>query len=316
MKIQDPDDMALAETMLGAANHLAGNHLVAQKHFEAGLRHSASGSRLRAGHYLFHHTTLSLAGMARSLLYRGMLDQSLDYARLAIEEGEKSGNPATLCRSLILILPVYLALEDWQRSEQYVTQLSDLSAAHGLKPLHAIATGLRGRWLLLQDNIRDGVPLLKRASEELEAQRHEMLNMDFVSDLGAGLAASGHHEEALTLVTNALDVQKRGGKFLFVPALMRVKGLILASRSPEDYPEAEISFLSSIEWARRQSATLFELKSAMDLAELLLSQKRMPEAYGHISAALDQTSDEIVSPVHDRARQILSRFQSGTRAAG
>jgi len=65
--------------------------------------------------------------------------------------------------------------------------LSGLSAAHALKPLHAIATGMRGRWLLLQNNVRDGVPLLKRASEELEAQRHEMLNMDFVSDLGAVL---------------------------------------------------------------------------------------------------------------------------------
>ena len=103
---------------------------------------------------------------------------------------------------------------------------------------------------------------------------------------------------------------------LNVPALFRVKGIILASRSVEDYPEAEKSLLSSIEWARRQSATLFEVKSAIDLAELLLSQKRMAEAYRHISAALDQTSDEIVSPIHNRARQILRRFQSGTRAVG
>jgi predicted ATPase/DNA-binding winged helix-turn-helix (wHTH) protein len=316
LKIQDPDDLALAETMLGAANHLAGNHLVAQKHFEAGLRHAASGSRLRAGNYLFHHTTLSLAGMARSLLYRGQFDQSLDYARLAIEEGEKSGNPTTLCRSLILILPVYLALEDWQRSEQYVTQLSDLSAAHGLKPLHAIATGMRGRWLLLQNNVRDGIPLLKRASEELEAERHEMLNMDFVSDLGAGLAASGHHEEALTLVADALDVQTRGGKFLFAPALMRVKGLILASRSREDYPEAEANFLSAIEWAKRQSATLFELKAATDLAELLLKQRRVSEAYKYLSAVLDRIPVGRVSPDHGRALQIVNRMQSGIKAVG
>jgi predicted ATPase/DNA-binding winged helix-turn-helix (wHTH) protein len=316
LKMQDPDDMALAETMLGAANHLAGNHLVAHRNFEAGLRHSASGSRLRAGHYLFHHTTLSLAGIARSLLYRGLLDQSLDYARRAIEEGEKSGNPATLCRSLVLILPVYLALEDWQRSEQYIAQLSDLSAAHALKPLHAIATGLRGRWLLLQNNVRDGVPLLKRASEELEAQRHEMLNMDFVSDLGAGLAASGLHEEALTLVANALDVQKRGGKFLFAPALMTVKGLILASRSHEDYPEAETSFLLAIDWAKRQSATLFELKAATDLAELLLEQGRMPEANEYLTAALDRMPAGVLFPPHRRALHILNQLQSGTRAVG
>jgi predicted ATPase/DNA-binding winged helix-turn-helix (wHTH) protein len=314
LKIQDPDDMAFAETMLGAANHLAGNHLAAQGHFEACLRHSATGSHLRAGHYLFHHTTLSLAGMARSLLYRGVLDQSLDYARLAIEEGEKSGYPATLCRALILILPVYLALEDWPRSEQCIAQLSDLSAAHALKPLQAIATGLRGRWLLLQGNVRDGVPLLQRASEELEAQRHEMLNMDFVSDLGAGLAASGLHQEALTLVANALDVQQRGGKFLFVPALMRVKGLILASRSTEDYPEAEASILSSIDWAKRQSAGLFELMAATDLAELLLKQDRGPEASQHLGAALDRVPAGIVSPAHERARKIFSQLQSGTRS--
>jgi len=316
LKTQDPDDMALAELMLGAANHLAGNHLVAQQHFEAGLRHSASGSRFRAGHHLFHQTSLLLVGMARSLMHRGLLDQSLDYARLAMEEGEKSDHPATLCRTLSLILPIYLTLDDWQRSEQYIAQLTELSAAHSLKPYRAIATGLRGRWLLLQDNIRDGVPLLKRASEELEAQRHEMLSMDFICDLGVGLAALNQHEEALALVVNALEVQQRGGKFLYVPALFRVKGLILASRSAEDYPEAEKSLLSSIEWARRQCATLFELKSATDLAELLLSQKRTAEAYRHISAALDQTSDGIVSPVHDRARQILDRFQSGAKAAG
>ena len=316
LKTQDPDDMALAESMLGAANHLAGNHLVAQKHCEAGLRYSASGSRLRTGHHLFHHTSFLLVGMARSLLYRGLLDQSLDYARLAIEEGEKSGHPATLCRSLSLILPVYLAVDDWQRSEQHIAQLTDLSAAHSLKSYHAIAIGLRGQWLLLQDNIRDGIPLLKRASEELEAQGHETLTMDFACDLGAGLSAFGQHEEALRLVVNALDVQKRGGKFLHMPALFRAKGLILASRSAEDYPEAERSLLSSIDLAKRQSATLFELKAATDLAELLLKQDRVSEACEHLSAALDRAPAGIESPAHRRALQTLKQFQSSAKAVG
>ena len=175
---------------------------------------------------------------------------------------------------------------------------------------------MRGRWLFLQNNFGDGVPLLKRASEELEAQRHEMLNMDFVSDLGAGLAACGLHEEALTLVADALDVQNRGGKFLFASALMRVRGLILASRSHQDYPEAETSFLSAIDWAKRQSATLFELNAAMDLAELLLKQGRMPEAHEYLTSALDRMPAGILSPPHRRALQTLNRLQSGIKAAG
>jgi predicted ATPase/DNA-binding winged helix-turn-helix (wHTH) protein len=316
LKTQDPDDMARAESMVGFANQLAGNHLVAQRHFEAGLNHLASGSRLRARHHLYDPTSGLLVGMARSLLYRGVLGQSLDYARLAIEEAEKSSHPAMLCRNLIVTVPVYLVLDDWQRSEQCIAQMTDVSAAHSLKLYQAIAAGIRGRWLLLQNNIRDGVALLKRASDELEAEGGDMLTMEFVSDLGAGLAASGQHEEALTLVVNALVAQERGGKLVNVPALMRVKGLILASRSAKDYPEAERSLLSSIEWARRQSAALFELQAAMDLAELLLKQGRVPEAYTYLSAAFDRMPAGIVSQVHERALQILNQLQSDTKAVG
>src|SRR6202043_1193974 len=233
---------------------------------------------------LFYHSSLALVGMAHNLLFTGFLDQALDYARRAIEEGEKSDHPATLCQSLSLALPVYLALADSRRSEQYIVQLTELAAEYSLKPFRAIATGLRGQWLLLQNDLHEGIPLLKRALEELHAQRHEMLNMDFLCDLGAGLIAMGEHQEALTLTVNAIDVQQRGGKFLYMPALFRMKGLILASRSAEDYFEAEESLLSAIDWAKRQSATLFELKAATDLAELLLKQRRVPEAYQYLSA--------------------------------
>ena len=134
LKTKDHDDMALAEAMLGAAHHLAGNHLVASDHFESGLNHSALGWRFRAGQHLFHHSSILLVGMARSLLFRGLLNDSLDYAKRAIEEAEKSDHPATLCRSLRLVLPVFLTLADSRRSEQYIAQLAELAAFHSLKP--------------------------------------------------------------------------------------------------------------------------------------------------------------------------------------
>jgi predicted ATPase/DNA-binding winged helix-turn-helix (wHTH) protein len=316
LKTGDSDDMALAQSMLGAAHHLAGNHLVALEHFESGLSHSASGWRFRAGQHLFHHSSLLLVGMARCLLYRGLLDQALDYAQRAIEEGERSNHPATLCRSLSLVLPVYLALADLPRSEQYIAQLTELAAVYSLKPYRAVATGLQGQWLLLQNDLREAIPLLRRALDELHAQRHEMLNMDFLCDLGAGLIATGEHQEALMLTVNAIDVQFRGGKLLYMPALFRTKGLILASRSAEDCVEAEASLLSAIGWAKRQSATLFELKAATDLAELLLKQERVPEAYRHLSAALDRMPAGIASPDRARALQMLDRLQSGSDAVG
>jgi tetratricopeptide (TPR) repeat protein len=316
LKTQDPDDMALAETMLGGANYFAGNHLVALTHFESGLSRFATGSRFRARQNLYYQSGLARVGMAHSLLFTGFLDQALDCARRAIEEGEESGHPATLCQSLSLALPVYLALEDFRRSEQFIAQLTEIAALHSLRPYRALATGLRGRWLLLQSDVLGGIPLLKRALEELRAQHHEILNMDFLCDLGSGLVAMGKHQEALAMTMSAINMQHSGGKFLHMPALFRMKGLILASRSTEDHLEAEESLLSAIDWAKRQSATLFELKAATDLAELLLKHGRAREAYKNLGAALDRMPAGTLFPTHERALQILDRLKSGIKDVG
>jgi hypothetical protein len=55
------------------------------------------------------------------------------------------------------------------------------------------------------------------ALEELDAQRQDSLNMDFVCDLGAGLIAIGEHQEAPTLTVNAIDEQQRAGKLFSCP---------------------------------------------------------------------------------------------------
>jgi hypothetical protein len=44
-----------------------------------------------------------------------------------------------------------------------------------------------------------------------------------------------------------------------------------------------------------------QLVIAMDLAELLLKQRRFPEAYKHLSAVLDRIPAGTVSPDHKRA---------------
>jgi predicted ATPase len=316
LRTGDHDDMALAEAMLAASEHLLGNHLSAQLHCESGLRYLASGPRLRTERYLFHYTSFLLVGMARSLLYRGLLDQAVDYARRAREEGKRSGHPATFCRSLALVLPVFLTMADLRRSDQYIGELSELAVAHSLMPYRAIATGLKGQWLLLQDNRIEAIQLLKRALEELHVQRHEMLNMDFTCDLAVALVDIGEHEQALTLTVNAIEQQQRAGKLLHMPALFRIKGLILASRSAEDHFDAEESLLSAIDWAKRQSATLFELTAATDLAGLLLKQGRLPEAYDYLSASLDRMPAGISFPARNRAVQMLSQLQSGTEDVG
>lgn len=313
---RNPDDVALAEAVLGATHHFAGNHLVAIEHFESGLSQSASSLASSANQHLLHHGSLLLVGMARSLLFRGLLDDSLEYAKRALEEGGKFDHPATLCRTLRMILPIYFVVADSRRSEQYIAQLTELAATYSLKHYRAQADGLRGQLLIHQKESRAGVPLLKKALEELDAQNHDSLNMDFVCDLGAGLVAMNEYEEALALTVGGIEAQERAGKFLHMPALFRMKGLILASRAAENYVEAEESLLSAIDWAKRQFATLLELIAATDLADLLQRQGRMPEAYEYLSAAFDRMPARIASPTHERAQKILGRLRSQIGSGG
>jgi predicted ATPase len=315
LKTQHPGDLALAESMLGAASHLTGNHLVAQKHLESSLGYARTGLRFRAGLHLFNYVSFSLAGMARSLLYRGLLAQSMDYANRAIDEGKRSGRPAILCRTLAMVFPVFLASGNAELSAQCVAQVADLASVYSLMPYRALATGQRGQLLLFQGAIEDAIPLLRKALKELHDQRYEMLNVDFFCELSAALMTTGGQEEALALIVTQLDVQQRAGKFLHMPNLLRMKGLVLASRSIEDHAEAERSLLSSIDCAKRQSATLFELKAATDLAELLLKQGRVREARKHLGAALDRMPAGTPSPAYKRALQIRNQLESGIKAA-
>jgi hypothetical protein len=95
-----------------------------------------------------------------------------------------------------------------------------------------------------------------------------------------------------------------------------MKGLILASRSGEDHFEAEESLLLAIDWAKRQHASLFELKAATDLAGLLHTQGRVSEKPTNISARhLIEARPKLYPPTYKRALQILDDLQPG-RAVG
>ena len=143
-----------------------------------------------------------------------------------------------------------------------------------------------------------------------------MLNMDFVSDLGAGLAALGQHEEALTLVVNALDVQKRGGK-------LAVRARLVQGERP--HPGVQVG--RGLSRSRNKPAVGDRLGetpvrhpvrieggdgSCRAIAETAVACQRPT----NISARLlIECPAGIVSPDHKRALQIVDRMRSGIKAA-
>jgi predicted ATPase len=96
--------------------------------------------------------------------------------------------------------------------------------------------------------------------------------------LAIGVASSGDIDLALAIVEKMIDQIERPGweERLYYAEVLRVKGWMLAMKGNAD--GAEKCYLASLDWARKQQAKSWELRTATSLARLLQQQGKSEEA--------------------------------------
>ena len=95
------------------------------------------------------------------------------------------------------------------------------------------------------------------------------------------------------------------------PEAWRVKGGLLAcSARADSRADAEAALLRSLEWARRQSALAWELRTATDLARLWLTGGREADAAALLSDVYDRFGDQSATGDLVIAGQILQSCHS------
>jgi tetratricopeptide (TPR) repeat protein len=102
-----------------------------------------------------------------------------------------------------------------------------------------------------------------------------------------GVALIGNLDEALQLIDQQIDQIERPGweERYFYAEILRLKGWMLSLKG--DPEGAERNFLASLDWARRQQAKSWELRTSTSLARLWQSQGKRRDAY------------ELLAPVYD-----------------
>ena len=93
--------------------------------------------------------------------------------------------------------------------------------------------------------------------------------------LALGLASDGRPDEAFSKLTSALEWAEQSGSVADLAPMHRLKGRLLEGKFHLE--EAENSFRTSIEIARRQGAKSLELPATTSLARLLAKQGRRDE---------------------------------------
>ena len=115
---------------------------------------------------------------------------------------------------------------------------------------------------------------------------------EFQGALAEALAGQGRLTDALATIELALAKMEAEGERWCMPELLRLKGEILghppASRSAS---LAEDCFAQALEAAREQGALSWELRAAMSLARLRVTQNRAAEARRLLASVYAQFSE-------------------------
>jgi predicted ATPase len=170
-----------------------------------------------------------------------------------------------------------------------------------------MAMALRGELLVKTGRPEEGCNLLRDADSELKSAQNTALDTSFASALAEGLAAMGSIDEALGAIEGAIELAQRRGGTWELPELLRLKGDLLASRSPTDTRAVDEALFAAIELARHQGALAWELRATTALARERLRRGGTEDDLRDLSAVYAKFTEGWHTPDLLAAHDLLER---------
>jgi predicted ATPase/DNA-binding winged helix-turn-helix (wHTH) protein len=295
----EPADALVGDRMIAFSLQLLGDVAGARHHVERMISsYVAPPDRSHILRYQFDQAIIARITLAQTLWLQGWPDRALRVVASNVEEALALGHTMSLCNALAqAACPVALLTGDLEAAERYVGILLEHAARRGLGPWHLWGRCYQGLLAARRGDIADGVSMFRAALGELPPNRFALRYTAFLGELAEILSQAGEHDESRAAIDRALDRSERHEELWCMPELLRIRAEIAWRRDPEpDVADVEGVLQQSLDWARRQQALSWELRTATSLARLWLS-------VGRREAARD-----LLQPVH-------ARFSEGFQTA-
>src|SRR5438876_430607 len=280
-KARDPADPLIGDRMVGACLHFLGEQTRARGYIERMLeRYVAPLNRSDVVRFQFDQRVTARITLSRVLWLQGFADQAMRTVQGAIDDALAIQHTLSLCNALgQAACPLAIATGDLAAAERYATMLVHHTARHGADVWQTYGRCFKGMLLIKRDGLDVGLPLLDAAVDELRHARFVQYYTAFLAALAEGLAAAEHGVRGLAVVDDALAQSEKSEERWILPELLRLKGeLMLLHHAPNAAAAGEGHFEQSLEWARRQGALAWELRSATSLARLWRRQGKTTQA--------------------------------------
>jgi hypothetical protein len=136
-----------------------------------------------------------------------------------------------------------------------------------------------GLALIREGKFAQGIAQLKAATVFWEASGGKVRSPTTRAFLAEAMALTGDLDNALHLIDQQIAQIERPGweERVHYAEILRLKGWMLSLKG--DLDGAERNFLASLDWARRQQAKMWELRTSTSLARQWQGQGKRQEAY-------------------------------------
>ncbi len=221
-----------------------------------------------------------LGFLACAQWFSGQPTQARTSAEAAVAWAERLAHPPTLALALSLATWVRVLRREPHAVEELTARALEVAAEYGLAFYAAIASVQRA-WALavlgggpeVAELLEAGVRGYGMTGAGTNEAAHRMLAAE--AHLRLGRTDDAHHD-----LIAAFEALERHGERNVEAELHRLRGELLAERHDQ---EAEQSFRTALDVARRQGATSYELRAALSLARRSGSCGELQRAYARFT---------------------------------
>ena len=307
----------LAVSRADCANQLVGDRLIGMSQLRLG---NLSGARRRLEHFLANYAipdqrehfqsdqrVSARAFLARILWLQGCPDQAMQAAKGSIEEAQETNHTYSLCFALAHAGWIALTAGDLVAAEPLIDNLVDLSARNALTHWHAWGRGHQGELVIKRGDVVAGLLLLRAGLDELGEARSGLRYGMFLARMALASAEAELVSDGLAAIEEALAWTEQSEERWLMAELLRIKGELLLLQAGPAAAAAD-HFRQALDWACRQGALSWELRTATSLARLWHGQGRVGEARDLLSSVYGRFTEGFGTADLQTAKRLLDEL--------
>jgi predicted ATPase/DNA-binding winged helix-turn-helix (wHTH) protein len=306
-------DRMMADRLLATALHYFGDQRQAYHHIARTLsRLSDLAAKPQVIRFRFDLRASARYFQARILWLLGLADQSLSVVEHNVEEGRTSGHALTFCSVLGQgACPIAFLAGDLDAAGGYCTMLIEHTERHPIRLWNLWARAFRGLLIARRGDLATGLPLLRKALELAGEARFLPRFLLPLGELAACLGEAGEVSQGLETADEALARCEARDEGWYVAELWRIKGeLLLLPGERRSTAAAEKAFDRAFQMARNQGALFWELRTAISVARLRMSEGHLADARHVLASVYGKFTEGFETADLREARTMLARLGS------